>query len=505
MIDSWFGFSVVPVRVEILETNSVPTFQYGRGLGTDSCFQGNVDDPTFVPDNGGWPCSLRSSADGSLTLQNGYFWQPMLYKLGPDELYKTDVDVDNIWFLGESSSQLNATVDFEAPTYAIHTQCTNISPDCIRPDATGHPDQFDCTPGLYGYLKQNYADQLTPNGQPLTSDDNFIGMQYFEEESLSTPVSNSESFLPKNPAYFGVWINGYNHALPQQTNSTPAVYLNIDTYSWFMSCQTSVYDAHVLFINGTYTNFSSLSISNNSIGALFAAPFVQLASDENTALENTLGETNAYQLYYDWQSEYGIETANDLIGVGFGSVFSQKLLNFGSAVMQPRTNTREQRRMRTTVAKVPKVPLYTMLVLQLIYGFMPVILAVIALIKTKPSEAREIKSLLTVKGLARQLFDTGAAVSEVKNENVAMVRSYAGERDEKGGVSASTTSEKQSAREVTTAVEGKLVEGKKKVGVVRMDGDEWKFVWGVRDSLMSIKVLAEALSMGDGKGTTFPF
>lgn len=86
------------------------------------------------------------------------------------------------------------------------------------------------------------------------------------------------------------------------------------------------------------------------------------------------------------------------------NAFSQAALALAIGAISNRTNLLEQSRTSLSLTRVPKVPLYILLVLKFLYVLGVVLLAVVAICFTHPSETQEVKARLSIKGLAAAYF-----------------------------------------------------------------------------------------------------
>lgn len=76
--------------------------------------------------------------------------------------------------------------------------------------------------------------------------------------------------------------------------------------------------------------------------------------------------------------------------------------------MSPRANILEQSRAVLSLTRVPKVPLYILLVLKFLYVLSAILLAIAAICFTRPAETQEVKARLSIKGLAAASFEPDA-------------------------------------------------------------------------------------------------
>jgi hypothetical protein len=194
------------------------------------------------------------------------------------------------------------------------------------------------------------------------------------------------------------------------------------------------------------------TLANGSLGGLFSAAFA--SGFAGMVLENAviLG---------------GLSSNSTQLAEITANAFSQAVLALAIGVISNRTNLLEQSRTSLSLTRVPKVPLYILLVLKFLYVLGVVLLAVVAICFTHPSETQEVKARLSIKGLAAAYFEPDAQ----KNQAVSSLEEMFSEHNPK--------SEKET-----------------KVGIVKTEQGGWKYVTVGMGALEGVSELVKAVAKG---------
>jgi hypothetical protein len=89
----------------------------------------------------------------------------------------------------------------------------------------------------------------------------------------------------------------------------------------------------------------------------------------------------------------------------WGTIFSQTAIALSAGVMSPHQNLLEQTHISMLVARVPKAPFFTLILLNLIYAMAGIVLAFFALC-SKPKSAREVQARLSLASLVAACFES---------------------------------------------------------------------------------------------------
>lgn len=165
-------------------------------------------------------------------------------------------------------------------------------------------------------------------------------------------------------------------------------------------------------------------------------------------------------------------------------------LAFSAGVFEPKLNDVEQiRNNNVAVTRVPMIPLYTLLVLKLLYVLVVVALAIGAYFFTHPAETEAIRDQLSVKGLAMSYFKhPGMRRANVMGQFQSQFGSFSSD---------STVTEEarawDTAREVQEQGQGT------KVGLVPTPEGKWTFALVVDETWHNVKPIVQVLVMQKAK------
>ena len=159
--------------------------------------------------------------------------------------------------------------------------------------------------------------------------------------------------------------------------------------AWVISCSTMVYEATYSNINGTIQALS-ITLANTSLGGIIATPisvgFGQV--DLEMAARQSSFNANSQDLADEW-----------------AGLYSQIALGLSTGVMSPRLNIRQQTRSSILVSRVPKLPLFILIGLNLLYALSGILLALYSAFFSAPRATKDIQVRLTVAGLVVFCFE----------------------------------------------------------------------------------------------------
>lgn len=285
----------------------------------------------------------------------------------------------NYTYLGEAGIPNN--VDFQTSTFALATQCKAMSQACgLKPDyGTSLP--FKCTSAFHGDLI---------NGGILMS-----RIKLMEDEALTIDIIYGSKDL--NPYYFGIYarVDTRGHIpgsifLGQPDSTDPEIVRQFrGGLAWVLSCSTTVYEVAYSRVNGTVQAYS-VTRANASLGGIIAAPtnedFAQ--SDFDIAARISSFHENSQDLTNEW-----------------ATLYSQIALGLSAGIMSPRLNIRQQTRSSFLVARIPKVPLFVLIGLNLLYAVVGILLALYCAWFCAPRTTKDTQARLTVAGLVAFCFE----------------------------------------------------------------------------------------------------
>ncbi|KAL6821671.1 hypothetical protein J3E69DRAFT_382184 [Trichoderma sp. SZMC 28015] len=371
VIDTWFGFVVIPVEQTQLRINCPSVHSFGRGLISSDCNKNDTSSPCNVITAMG-KSYLVSASEAFKVLHNASTINRVNY-------FPSD-QPQAVLYLGDAASSPN--VDFKASTFAVSTQCQPITYECTHM----HPNdsKFNCTPALTGDFNTLSAP---------------VGVKLFSNSSLTENLS----FTYQNPVYFATWAVKEQIDSKSFANDPGVAYHSdtVETLSWILNCSSTVYEATYIWVNGTVTSFNT-TLANSTLGGIMSGPF---GSDRvNAALQCAANFASAGNSSADIAETTATFMSHAVLSLSVGAISSRK-------------NIIEQSRSRILVTRVPIIPFYLLITLKALYVCGIILLAAIIMIGSHPKEAAGVKSQLTIDGLVGTIFrEDKLQVSQVSEE-----------------------------------------------------------------------------------------
>lgn len=292
----------------------------------------------------------------------------------------------NYTYLGEANIPNN--VDFQASTFALATQCKAISQACGLNAAYGASTPFKCMSAFQGDLTAEGEVPTTEGGIP-------VGIVLMEDETLTTNITSVSKDL--NPYYFASYalVDTRGHtpgqsSMGESSPSDPEIVRPLHGGSaWILSCSTTVYEATYSRVNGT-VQADSMTMANATLGGIIAAPTNEgfASSDFVIAARVASFHDNSQDLANEW-----------------ASLYSQIALGLSTGIMTPRLNIQQQTRSSFLVACVPKLPLFVLIGLNLLYAVVGILLALYCTCFCAPRTTKDVQARLTVAGLVAFCFE----------------------------------------------------------------------------------------------------
>ncbi|KAL8800266.1 MAG: hypothetical protein Q9182_005290 [Xanthomendoza sp. 2 TL-2023] len=282
-----------------------------------------------------------------------------------------------------------------------------ITQECqINADGPG----FNC-PG-YQSPSFTYAGQVgvDPEMAMASSNMSMTGIQFFEDADHQDPIGlgnqTTHLFGLQNPMHFLTWSKGFppidasSDIFHDMTKGNYLQLVNGDNV-FIVNCTSTIYRTVYAWVNGTILGSQQpeqgyyTSLAPPAYGAIFSAPFAIDSALGHLALQGAAALA-AYK------------TEPQDVADKFAAEFSRAAVALTAGVMTPMPNMVEQSRNNTELlTRVPKVPLYCFVGLQILYALASVFVAILAWILTRPSEVQQVKSRLTVEGLAAGFLEPG--------------------------------------------------------------------------------------------------
>lgn len=280
-------------------------------------------------------------------------------------------------YLGEANIPDN--VDFQASTFALATQCKPVGRACGLNGAFGASTPFKCSSAFHGDVTAGTA----------------VGLILLEDDKFTKNITYGSKDL--NPYYFGTWarVDTTGHvvgkaSVPVTLQSDPEIAIPVHGgLAWVLSCSTTVYEATYTRINGS-VQAVSMKPANASLGGIIAAPTNELFGqpDFEIAARRSSYNNNSQDLANDWAEQY-----------------SQIALGLSTGAMSPRLNTYQQTRSSILVARIPKIPLFVLIGLNLLYAIIGIVLALYSALFSSPRTTKDVQARLSVAGLVAVCFE----------------------------------------------------------------------------------------------------
>ena len=314
-------------------------------------------------------------------------------------------------YLTQANIPLN--INYQASTFGVTTQCKPVSRACNLRAAYGASTPFNCSSAFQGDVTA-IGDFRTLGYRRASSP---IGLVFFEDYNQAKNLTLRSKDM--NPYYFGTWARADTQArLPSAPNSATSSVLQKDPeivtpvhggMAWVLSCNTTVNEIIYNWINGSVSD-PSIGYSNDTMGRLIMAPTTEVFGLSNLEIAtNTASFSGSAQELADkWANSY-----------------SQIALGLASGVFSSRVNIEEQIRTETLVARVPKTPLFTLVVLNLFYAAVGIALALFAIFGSRLGDgSADVRERLTIPGVVAECFEEsgGARGGTVKAERFFVER-----------------------------------------------------------------------------------
>jgi hypothetical protein len=169
---------------------------------------------------------------------------------------------------------------------------------------------------------------------------------------------------------------------------------------FFFGGNATVFDIEYTAVNGFVTNFDP-SPSNGPVATLMVEPLA------NTAPGGIKLEDSA--------NLAGLSTTDDQFTDTFSSTFSKVLLSLVAGVMVPSPATELLQDAQIIVARVPKAPLYTLVVLSFMFVGFRIFLNFVTLAAAQNAMVEEVKQKLSLQHVVAEKFEGERAHEAVES------------------------------------------------------------------------------------------
>ena len=278
-------------------------------------------------------------------------------------------------------------IDYVANTTSMVTECTFATKECaIHAEVTDSSDgnnisiPFHCYTDFAGNLGQTPA-----TGHERAQGWNMSFYQLVDGTPTNIPVQ-----AKSNPFHFYIAtaVNSIDLAdfdsdsdLPEGLPGNGSLVDAGQGFTAFaLSCEATIYDVTFSIINGSFWDFNA-SISSPQKASIVQAP-----------LQVGFGQYHLYQA-----ASLAVLANNDSVAKTMGKAFSQTGMALASGVFDFDHNIQQRYRWTVSVTKVPKAPLFYLVVICLVYSVFGMAMTVLALHLRRRPDVRDQQARLMVE------------------------------------------------------------------------------------------------------------
>jgi len=309
-------------------------------------------------------------------------------------------------------------LDFKTSTFAISSTCQPISKHCDLTDNGNFsfPFRYDCSPSFRGKSSISYTPNPTHGedvntGYPLGCEANASGCVAFSADislmnitgpaSWTLPANISRTNAYTNPFYAGVLGQFQSQMGSRGSSQNPLVSdpqivegASGGFYGFILGCNITVYNLTYSWANDSMISYE-LETSDDDISQLMREGF-QTNANGGAALS---------QLSYSTTLAYLQSNTSQQLADNYAKQFEKNMLALSGNIWKPLSNIEEQVRHNLLVARVPKAPLFTLILLCLLFVALGLALFAIA-VKSQNANARNVQARLNVFGIIASRFES---------------------------------------------------------------------------------------------------
>ena len=376
-VDTWLHLVMNTVSVDV-GTVRAPQRTFGRGFDDVSCVNSTNDFEA---------CSVSLAVTGTFLYSDSSEAYATVGNLSSlNAVRRTIINNQTMAFLGPANIPDN--LDFQATTIALGTQCEAITKQCKLHVDDGASTSFHCNDKFYGNLAQPSIDGSTTNSASGSNLDPTSGIVHFQDPSLTRFANASFNEHIRNPYHLGVWGRPNLVNSDQQIASHAFVTPMHGGQAWLLNCTSTAYDMSYSWVNGTVQS-ANVTEANGTVSTTLQAPLFY-------SLGTPWLATAAYGA--------GAEPDGGSLSEAWSTSYSKLVMGLSAAYLSNRTNVLEQTRQTKLVSRIPKVPLYFLIALNVVYAILGMVLAVAAL-ASGPHTNNDVRERLSVAGLVAYCFE----------------------------------------------------------------------------------------------------
>jgi hypothetical protein len=397
--DTWLHVATSTISYS-RATPSDMASHYGRQLG--SWYRDENDIGTVVFTN---TCNVGSNVPILSVADEAYL---VLNNLSSVHQVSTFEKEGQLYALLTNSS-MPLDIDFETSSFATATKCRLSNHNCDlrnlkRKETRGAGDDmrlpFSCSSEFHG-------DLTNLSFLNCSSGSSAVGLRLFEHANLTNSLyrcddDNHGIFTPPsgNSLYFGTWATvqyatldgtGYSSYDPEYSydpdnlaHESEIVHPYISVDSWILACSTTAYRVDYQWVNG---GVGAATVQEDySLGLLVGYQWTDACSQPDLAnITRTMSHSRDKK---DLEDQWAL---------GFSKTTIARLAHLTT----PTSTTAEQHRSKFLVARIPKAPLFVLVILNLIYAQVAIWLACYVCLLAHPSQTRNVQARLTITGWLR--------------------------------------------------------------------------------------------------------
>lgn len=350
----------------------------------------NVANPKFVYLTLGTGISQISSDFNGLNFTNAYIeeqedtatayqvvtYQPPGADVSHSLLFYPDAAAEYTMDFGDRFG-----IDYVANSTSMVTQCTYATQECDvhsthSTDGNNISIPFDCYPGFSGNLGQT----------PATGHERAQGWNMSFYQLINGTPTNIPVQAQSNPFnfYVATAVNSIQLSDFLRHNSDSPEGSFVDGGQGFtafaLSCEATIYDVTFSIINGSFDLFD-YTISSPQKANIVQAP-----------LQIGFGQYHLYEA-----AATAVLAKNTSVAVSMGKAFSQTGMALASGVFDLDNNIWQRYRWNLPVTRVPKAPLFYLVVVCLVYAMFGMVMTILALLLRRRPEVRDQQKRLMVE------------------------------------------------------------------------------------------------------------
>lgn len=402
------------VEIDLVSSEQAGQHPLGRGLNSSTLCTADDFDVSM--------CTVSLAVTGTFLIGGNVAFRTLANLSTTHAVRRTDFDGKRLAYLGPPNMPLRT--DFQASTFAMHTQCTPIGANCNLRTTSGASEPFHCSDAFFGDLPSQTINGDTKDSSQYSHLSLFTqnaGVVLYRDEGLTKSADESFATHQQNPYYMGVWA--YPLGLTASDKMTQDGNIVVPAHggmTWLLGCTMTAYEMTYSWINGSAI-VNNLQLANGSVGTIINSPIYY-------GFGRTTLESNAYAASAEGDAQ--------AIAESYAYLYSRTAISLTSGIMTGRPTILEQHRERVLVARVLKVALWMLVAFNCVYGILGITLAFLAL-SASSGNTNDVRERLSIAGVVAFSFEGSRARRPVESKK-AMFAEHFGESSAKLGIDRSS-------------------------------------------------------------------